>query len=268
MKREQILNLPSMPAASPSYPRGPYRFIDREYFIVTYESDAEAIREAVPKPLEPAPGGLVHYEFIRMPDSSGFGDYTESGIVIPCTYESMACNFTAQMYLNDESPISGGREIWGFPKKYAEPKLEVATDTLTGTLHYAGQFVAMGTMAYKHESHACDIEETYETLQKTNVNLKLIPCVDGSLEIAQLVAYNLSEITVKGSWTGPARLHLIPHVNAPLSDLPVKRVLGGRHIVADLTLPYGRILHDYLREQAPVESDNVQKGLVKSETPG
>ncbi len=268
MKREQILDLPSMPAASPSYPRGPYRFIDREYFIVTYESDAEAIREAVPEPLEPAPGDLVHYEFIRMPDSSGFGDYTESGIVIPCTYESMACNFTAQMYLNDESPISGGREIWGFPKKYAEPKLEVATDTLTGTLHYAGQFVAMGTMAYKHESHACDIEETYETLQKTNVNLKLIPCVDGSLEIAQLVAYNLTEITVKGSWTGPARLHLVPHVNAPVADLPVKRVLGGQHFIADLTLPYGCILHDYLREQDPVESNNGQKGLVKSETPG
>ena len=25
---------------------------------------------------------LVHYEFIRMPDSSGFGNYTESGQVI------------------------------------------------------------------------------------------------------------------------------------------------------------------------------------------
>ncbi len=259
MKREQILDLPSMPAASPSYPRGPYRFVDREYFIVAYESDEEAIREAVPEPLEPAPGGFVHYEFIRMPDSSGFGDYTESGIVIPCTYEGMECNFTAQMYLNDESPISGGREIWGFPKKYAEPKLEVATDTL----HYAGQLVALGTMAYK--SHARDIEETYQILQKTNVNLKLIPCVDGRLEIAQLVAYNLAEITVKGSWTGPARLHLVPHVNAPLSDLPVKRVLGGRHIVADLTLPYGRILHDYLREQEPINDG--QKGLVKSEVP-
>ena len=86
MKREQILELPSMPAASPSYPSGPYRFIDREYFIVTYESDVEAIREAVPEPLEPVPESLVHYEFIRMPDSSGFGDYTETGIVIPCTY--------------------------------------------------------------------------------------------------------------------------------------------------------------------------------------
>lgn len=27
-----------MPLASPSYPKGPYRFIDREYLIITYES--------------------------------------------------------------------------------------------------------------------------------------------------------------------------------------------------------------------------------------
>jgi len=48
-----ILQLPSMPMASPSYPRGPYRFIDREYLIVTYESDPSAIRAALPEPLEP-----------------------------------------------------------------------------------------------------------------------------------------------------------------------------------------------------------------------
>ena len=48
MNREQILGLPSMPAASPSYPHGPYRFIDREYMIIIYESDPDAIRAAVP----------------------------------------------------------------------------------------------------------------------------------------------------------------------------------------------------------------------------
>jgi acetoacetate decarboxylase len=79
MKREHILGLPSMPAASPSYPRGPYRFIDREYLIITYETDADAIRDALPEPLQPDGSNTVLYEFIRMSDSSGFGDYTESG---------------------------------------------------------------------------------------------------------------------------------------------------------------------------------------------
>ncbi|MSP67316.1 MAG: acetoacetate decarboxylase [Alphaproteobacteria bacterium] len=248
MDRRAILNLPSMPAASPSYPKGPYRFINREYFIIIYESDPAAIRAAVPEPIEPAKENLVYYEWIRMPDSSGFGDYTESGVVIPCTFKGQACNFVAQMYLDDEPPVSAGREIWGFPKKYAHPKLETHEDTLTGTLAYAGQQVALGTMAYKHEVFARDPSKTIAALSKLQINLKLIPDVDGTPAIAQLVAYNLIDITVKGSWSGPARLHLIPHVNAPAADLPVRRIIGARHFIADLTLPYGRVVHDYLKE--------------------
>ncbi|HEX3497686.1 MAG TPA: acetoacetate decarboxylase, partial [Stellaceae bacterium] len=30
------------------------------------------------------------------------------------------------------------------------------------------------------------------------------------------------------------------------ADLPVRQVIGGRHMIADLTLPFGRVLHDYL----------------------
>ena len=256
METTDILNLASMPLASPSYPRGPYRFINREYFIVTYESDPEAIRHALPEPLEPDGSNTVLYEFIRMPDSSGFGDYTESGIVIPALYKGEHVNFTAQMYLDCEPPISCGREVWGFPKKFAHPVLSVKHDTLTGRIEYAGEEVAVGTMTYKHENlirnpetGMTDPAAIVKKMGKTQVNLKLIPDVDGSLAIAQLVAYNLSEITVKGAWAGPARLELVPHVNAPVADLPVRRVIGGTHFVADLTLPYGRVLYDYLAEK-------------------
>lgn len=253
MKSHDILTLPSMPLASPSYPHGPYRFIDREYLIVTYESDPDAIRAALPEPLEPDGSNTVMFEVIRMPDSAGFGDYTESGIVIPALFNGEPVNFTAQMYLDDEPPIAGGREIWGFPKKHAKPSLSVIHDTLTGILEYAGIQVAVATAGYKHqhllydvEGHrSCSPDAIIRKMSKTQVNLKLIPDVDGSLAIAQLVGYNLADIQVKGGWSGPARLHLVPHVNAPLADLPVKRTVGALHFIADLTLPYGRVLHDY-----------------------
>ncbi|QFY44764.1 acetoacetate decarboxylase [Candidatus Methylospira mobilis] len=250
MKIAEILKQPSMPIASPSYPHGPYRFVNREYLIITYESDPEAIREAVPEPLEPDGSNTVCYEFIRMPDSSGFGDYTESGVVIPCAYRGEAVNFTAQMYLDCDPPLAGGREIWGFPKKYANPALHVAGDTLTGTLDYAGQRVALGTMGYKHENliepGGRDAVAIAEKLSKSQVNLKLVPDVDGTLAIAQLVVYKLFSIEIKGAWRGPARLHLVPHVNAPVADLPVRKVINGTHYIADLTLPYGSVLYDYL----------------------
>jgi acetoacetate decarboxylase len=253
MRKHDVLQLASMPAAGPSYPAGPYRFINREYMVITYETDPQVIREQLPEPLEPLSEPLVHYEWISMPDSSGFGSYTESGLVIPCRYEGEDVNFVSQMYLDDDPPIAAGREIWGFPKKYAHPKLEIVKDTLTGTLEYAGQLVAMGTMGYKHERMAGPKfgeggETTVAMMAKTQVNLKVIPGVAGNPEICQLVAYNLVDIVVKGSWMGPARLHLVPHVNAPVADLPVRRIVGAHHFIADLTLPYGRVLYDYTED--------------------
>ncbi len=49
-----------------------------------------------------------------------------------------------------------------------------------------------------------------------------------------------------GPGTATARLHLIPHVNCRVADLPVRRIVGGRHQIVDFVLPYGRVLHDYL----------------------
>jgi acetoacetate decarboxylase len=140
----------AMPAHRPAYARPPFRFSNREYLILSYESDADAVAAAVPEPLRPA-GALVHYEFIRMPDSTGFGDYTESGQVIPVIdVEGRKANYTHSMYLDDEGPVAAGREIWGFPKKLAKPALRIeGNDTLLGTLDYGTQWVATGTMGYK-----------------------------------------------------------------------------------------------------------------------
>ncbi len=76
--------------------RGPYRFVNREYFIVAYETDYDKLKRVVPEPLEPVSNVVLctclpfllqlivlqchnsntHFqidEWINMPDSSGFG---------------------------------------------------------------------------------------------------------------------------------------------------------------------------------------------------
>src|SRR3546814_18853785 len=65
----------AMPATSPAYPPGPYRFVNREYFIIRYRTDPMALRRVVPEPLE-IPEPVVNYEVNRMPDSNGVGAYT------------------------------------------------------------------------------------------------------------------------------------------------------------------------------------------------
>ena len=117
----------AMPLNNPAYPRGPYHFYNREFVVISYRTDPEILRAVVPEPLEVV-GDTVNYEFIRMPDSTGFGDYTETGQVIPVRFkdakgEVQEGGYVHAMYLDDNSPIAGGREIWGFPKKLATPKI-------------------------------------------------------------------------------------------------------------------------------------------------
>lgn len=234
----------AMPLTSPAYPPGPYRFIDREYMIVTYRTDPEKLRALVPEPLEiDAP--LVKYEFIRMPNSTGFGDYTETGQVIPVSFRGRKGGYTHCMFLNDEGPIAGGRELWGFPKKLANPSLKVEVDTLVGTMDYGPVRVVTGTMGYKHKP--ADLAAIGASLAVPNFLLKLIPHVDGSPRICELVEYYLEDVTVKGAWTGPGALSLNPHALAPVAELPVLEVVSAVHILADLTLGLGKVIHDYLR---------------------
>lgn len=234
----------AMPLTSPAYPVGPYRFSNREYLIITYRTDPDKLRAIVPEPLQ-VTDALVKYEFIRMPDSTGFGDYTESGQVIPVTFEGRKGGYTHCMFLDDHPPIAGGRELWGFPKKLAKPSLSVEIDTLIGKLHYGSLPVAVGTMGYKHR--ALDPVATKASLETPNWLLKIIPHVDGTPRICEIVEYYLTDINLKGAWTGPAQLVLFHHALAPVAELPVLEVVSASHIVADLTLGLGKVVHDYLK---------------------
>ena len=233
----------AMPLTSPAYPRGPYRFVDREYFVITYRTDADKLRAFVPQPLELGEP-LVKFEFIRMPNSTGFGDYTEAGQVIPVSFRGRKGAYTLCMFLDDHPPIAGGRELWGFPKKLANPTLRTDIDMLVGTLDYGDVRVATGTMGYKHR--ALNHEAAKAALAAPNFLLKIIPHVDGTPRICELVEYYLEDITVKGAWTGPGALSLMPHALAPVAELPVLEVVSAQHLLADLTLALGTVVHDYL----------------------
>jgi acetoacetate decarboxylase len=149
------------------------------------------------------------------------------------------------MYLDDLPPIAGGREIWGFPKKLAQPTLKIEKETLIGLLDYNGCRIATATMGFKYER--LDKDAVAKSMTAPSYLLKIIPDVDGTTRICELVEYQLENVVVKGAWTGPASLQLAHHALAPIANLPIKRIVKAVHILSDLTLPYGRVVHDYLK---------------------
>lgn len=233
----------AMPLCSPSYPIGPYRFVDREYMIITYRTDREALERIVPKPLE-IDEPIVRYEFIRMPHSTGFGSYAGSTQIVPVRFGGETGGYTHAMFLDAHPPISGGRELWGFPQKLATPSLKVERDTLVGTLDFGPIRVAVGTMGYKHR--ALPPALVMSVFAEPGYLLKIMPHVDGSPRICELVRYYLDDVVVKGAWTGPAALSLHPHALAPVASMPVREVISAVHLVADFTLSLGEVVHNYL----------------------
>ncbi|KOV60480.1 acetoacetate decarboxylase [Streptomyces sp. MMG1121] len=243
MRAENVVRVPTTPLDAPAFPTGPYRFVDREYLNITYRTDPEALERVVPQPLrvvEP----LVRFEVMRMPDVTGLGDYTESGQLAVVEYEGEPGEYSLSMYVDNFPAIASGRETGAFPKKLGRPRLFVDHDTLAGTLDYGSLPVARATMGYKHAPLAA--EQAREELTRPTYMLKKLPNYDGSPRICELVRSRISDLTVKGSWTGPARLQLFAHALAPLADLPVLEVVSAAHILTDLTLGRARVVHDYL----------------------
>ncbi|MEU0582926.1 acetoacetate decarboxylase [Streptomyces sp. NPDC006132] len=247
MRTEDVRQHLTTPLTSPAYAPMVPRFTDREYLNVVYRTDPDALRAVVPEPLridEP----LVRFEVMKMGDVSGYGPYTEAGQAIPVRFEGERGEYLHAMYLDNFPATASGREVSAYPKVIGSPSLYVDSGALVGTLDHGTLRVATATMGYKH--HELDRREAEAQITVPTFMLKTIPGYDGLPRVQELVRTRITDVTVKGAWTGPARLQLFQHVLAPLADLPVLQVVSASHILTDLTLSGVEPVHDYLKGAA------------------
>jgi acetoacetate decarboxylase len=150
------------------------------------------------------------------------------------------------MYLDDDAPIAGGREIWGFPKKLASPKIAHEGDVVVCTLRYGSVLCVSATMGFKHRE--IDPAPLSKALARPNFMIKIIPHVDCTPRICELVRYYMEDVTVKGAWAGPGAIQLFEHALCDVARLPVREVVSATHYVTDLTLGLGEVVFDYLKD--------------------
>jgi acetoacetate decarboxylase len=98
MKQEDVLKQLTTPIGAPAFPRGPFRFNNRDYLNILHRTDINALRAVVPEPLE-IDDPLVRWEIMRMPDTSALGDYTECGQVIQVRFDQEKGEYLHAMYL-------------------------------------------------------------------------------------------------------------------------------------------------------------------------
>lgn len=234
------------PLTAPAYPMPPFKFVNREYLNIIYRTDPDALRKAVPEPLqiiEP----LVKFEVMWMPDVSGLGAYTEAGQIIPVQFNGEDGDYVHSMYVDSFPAIASGRELSAYPKKLGAPKLYLDSDTLVGTLDYGTLRVATATMGFKHVK--LDKEIAKAEICRPSFMIKIVTDYNGDLRICDLIRTQITDIEVKEAWTGPARLQLFEHALASLADLPVLEVISSSHILTDLTLNMAQPVYNYLAQK-------------------
>jgi acetoacetate decarboxylase len=74
--------------------------------IISYRTDREALKRIVPEPLEFIEA-VVRNEFIRMPNSTGFGTYAGSAQVVPVRFRGEMGGYTHAMFLDAHEPVAG-----------------------------------------------------------------------------------------------------------------------------------------------------------------
>ena len=180
-----------------------------------------------------------------MPDSTGFGDYTETGQVIPVSFRGRKGGYSHCMFLNDESADRRRPRALGLSQEARRSQLHAEIDTLVGTLDYGPVRVATGTWATS--TRRSTTRRRRRRSRRRISCSRSFPHVDGTPRICELVEYYLEDITVKGAWTGPARARPLRPCAGAGRRAAGARGLSARHIIADLTLGLGKVVHDYLR---------------------
>jgi acetoacetate decarboxylase len=231
------------PVGAPLVPRFPLRMRDTEILTVVYRTDRAALDRFLPRQLE-ATTDLVLVHLYRMHDADWFGAYGESAVQIPVRHDASGTEgaYSPLLFVESDGAVAAGREIYGQPKKEGQIELGPVGDLLVGRVSRNGIDVVTMTMPYKQEAGEAEDLERHARFQ-TNINLKVVPAVDGSgAAVRELTARTFEDVVVHEVWRGPGTIELRPNAQAPVHLLPAHDVVEAFYWRIDFTLVYGRVL--------------------------
>lgn len=245
-----FMNAFSTPVDNPLIPKFPVRFRNTEIFTILYRTNPNKIKQIIPAPLESV-SDYVIVHFYHMNDAEWFGNYYEFAMQVEVRLKGTDIRgaYSPYLYLGNDGAIAAGREIYGQPKKSGNPKIEFIDDLIVGRVERNGIDIITGTMCYKQQRSTLDDLIKIIPFNK-NINLKIIPHIDGSYAIKQLTARSFADLVVHECWWGQATVEIRPNAQAPLYKLPILEMLDGFYWVCDFTLPFGEVIHDYLKQES------------------
>jgi acetoacetate decarboxylase len=249
----------SQPVTAPLYPDPPYLYRGAKVILGVYEADAERIRPHLPPGVTPLEDPVRCIAWVCAYPFTTFGTYNEAILLVRVRFEGESYNYCPLIYVDAEAPMAAGREIWGWPKKFADLSFDFGgsggpgfreqfmftTERPTGkrimTVNMSPDRPArleeigglpMLTLRHIPASEAGNPPSVCE-LVATEVSMTCHTAADGSLDL----------------WAGRATVTMDSRSEMdPTDDFAPTKMLGGFYGTFDWTLPQGRVVKDYLAD--------------------
>ena len=104
-----------LPFLKPLYAPPPYQYTGDVVLMIVYEAEERAVREVLPRELEPLEGNNVAMCFFLCPDVTGIGPHDFTMPCIPVRYGDYRGQFVPYLYTSTDASLACYREGQGWP---------------------------------------------------------------------------------------------------------------------------------------------------------
>jgi acetoacetate decarboxylase len=231
----------SMPADAPLFCKPPIYYKNVEAISFSYETDEEAVLDILPAGLELPSPAMATTIFLRYPFST-LGPYEEAILGIGCTWRGEPRFYIAHIVVNSDIPMAAGREVWGYPKKFAVIDLQKEGDLITGIMERPkGNRICTGVMRPETPVEVGIIEPV------PGLSLRVIPSPEEGAEpsLMELIEVPPDSTTIE-AWQGPGFLQYESTSTIdPWHKIEVRKMLSATYRRYDQVLRYGKIIKRY-----------------------
>jgi acetoacetate decarboxylase len=254
--RFNVVDSFSMPPHAPLYLRPPAHYMNVSAIVGVAYGDPGGVSDVVPSDLELATLGgdkpLVVIFHAHYPFSSLYGSYSEVIIAPVVLHEDRPHLYVAYIYVDNDSALTAGREIWGFPKKLAHMELRLVGEYVEATLERPrGTRLITTQVMLERRAKLSELDQLGLGNAPTLL-LKVIPSPDAeSKPMIQLVGVETRITPRVGAdgepelWSGRFMVELGRSMADPLYRLGPLEPITAYYGRFDMTLPPGRVIKAY-----------------------
>lgn len=231
----------------------PVKYKGSETLSITFQTTSEVIKRLVPSPLMAYAGDIMiisvafhNIESAYIDKKMQISDYNyhEMYLTIPVMFNGRPGGFMPILYLDKVDPIILGREIWGFPKFFADIDFQKNEKTASARVSKDGKLLIV-----------LELELGNLTNQKVESDplmyiIKYIPSAEeGLVDVKKLISLYSGQFSYSRYQEANGKLTINNIPDASIGEIPVFNILDASYSVNNFVLGYGKVELDYLKQK-------------------